>query len=132
MLLSCALLRQDVSRYLPPVHLLIKADTCKSKEPVHLQYFRDTHIQPHALQVCAERCEVLPMAKEHRGKSEPLFILYRVSLKTRVFFPARCLLQSCTWTSIMDQHKLEGFASERSAGASGDRGRHASAYPAGC
>ena len=32
-----------------------------------------------ALQMCAERCEVLPSAKEHRGKSEPLFMLYQVS-----------------------------------------------------
>ncbi|KAK9834008.1 hypothetical protein WJX81_002509 [Elliptochloris bilobata] len=27
--------------------------------------------------VCAERCELLPRAKAHRGKSEPLFLFYR-------------------------------------------------------
>ena len=49
--------------------------------PVHLRNLHHTHLQAYALQVCAERCEVLPMAKEHRGKSEPLFILYRMSLR---------------------------------------------------
>lgn len=29
-------------------------------------------------QVCAEKCNFLEAAKEHRGKSEPLFLLYRV------------------------------------------------------
>jgi len=28
--------------------------------------------------VCAERCELLPLAKERRGRSEPVFLLYKV------------------------------------------------------
>lgn len=46
------------------------------------------------------------MAKEHRGKSEPLFILYRVSLKAQRCLPARSCFRRAPGKKYMDQLKL--------------------------
>ncbi|KAG2498853.1 hypothetical protein HYH03_003045 [Edaphochlamys debaryana] len=52
---------------------------CKSVVPTfrRIRLDRDDENALLFLTVCAEKCSFLESAKDHRGKSEPLFILYR-------------------------------------------------------
>ncbi|GFR43772.1 hypothetical protein Agub_g4886 [Astrephomene gubernaculifera] len=61
--------------------------TCKSVLPTfrRIRLDRDDESALLFLTVCAEKCNFLEAAKEHRGKSEPLFLLYRNGqLKARI------------------------------------------------
>lgn len=41
------------------------------------------------MQVCAEKCKLLDEAKEHKGTSEPVFLLFRVCFLTPTYFTLR-------------------------------------------
>eukprot|EP00879_Flechtneria_rotunda_P010007 GHRR01010463.1.p1 GENE.GHRR01010463.1~~GHRR01010463.1.p1 ORF type:complete len:156 (+),score=43.70 GHRR01010463.1:105-572(+) len=61
--------------------------TCKSVLPVckKIRVDKDDEAALAFLTIPAEKCQRLDAAKEHQGKSEPLFLLYRNGqLKTRV------------------------------------------------
>ena len=107
------------------------AGPCKSVLPTfkRIRMEKDDEAALTFLTVKAETCSLLESAKEHKGKSEPLFLLYRNGqLKVKIEGANTPMLSSqiLAWTppnAEMDDLEENPFASQNKALASKAKAR---------